>query len=234
MKIACNRPNFCPWLGFMALLDKVDSFIVLDNIVISSRNFGVRNRIKDIDGKERWISESQKTNSRVFVKDAVLHNPGKETIVNQLNHFYRKAPFFASYSDKINQAIWSKETNLVEYNINILKTLCSILGISVKFLKCSGLVKKEYKDPEERIIDACIAAGGKEYYNGRDGIEKGLYHAEKFKAKNMKLFKQIYEHPVYPQINGPFLPFMSVIDLIYNCGPESLKMIRSGCKWELQ
>jgi hypothetical protein len=45
------------------------------------------------------------------------------------------------------------------------------------------------------------------------------------------LLYQRYEHPTYPQINGAFLPYMCVLDLIANVGlAEAGAVIRSGIR----
>jgi hypothetical protein len=40
---------------------------------------------------------------------------------------------------------------------------------------------------------------------------------------------QDYTHPTYPQLWGDFVPYLSVVDLLMNVGPdESLAVIASG------
>jgi hypothetical protein len=40
-----------------------------------------------------------------------------------------------------------------------------------------------------------------------------------------------YTHPVYEQLHGDFLPYMGIIDLLFNVGfQNSLEVIRSGRK----
>lgn len=43
---------------------------------------------------------------------------------------------------------------------------------------------------------------------------------------------QAYQHPQYPQRYAPFVSHLAVIDLLFNCGPESLTILRSGRNWE--
>ena len=39
---------------------------------------------------------------------------------------------------------------------------------------------------------------------------------------------QEYQHPLYTQLYNAFIPNLSVIDLLFNEGPDSLEIILSG------
>jgi hypothetical protein len=32
-------------------------------------------------------------------------------------------------------------------------------------------------------------------------------------------------HPVYPQLHGDFVPYLSIVDLIFNCGAASMAVL---------
>ena len=49
-----------------------------------------------------------------------------------------------------------------------------------------------------------------------------------FAAAGIEVRFQSFDHPVYAQRYQPFEPFLSVVDLVMNCGGESLSVIRSG------
>lgn len=237
IKVGINRPNFLPWLGFMALLDYVDIFIIQDGISISKGNFVSRNKIKTKKGEGIWISESKvKTSDQTPVNDVLLVNDIKwrKKIVNRIKDSYSNTAYFEKYSPKLIEALELKEDSLLKYNVSILELLIDMLGIDTEIYFATDLLSKNYDDAEERVIDLCLKVGGTEYYNAKDGVEKGLYEAQRFQTSGLRLYKQIYEHPRYEQINGRFLPYMSVIDLLFNCGDQSLDILRSGCKWELQ
>ena len=38
---------------------------------------------------------------------------------------------------------------------------------------------------------------------------------------------QDYRHPTYPQQHGEFVPYLSAIDLLLNCGDESRAILES-------
>jgi hypothetical protein len=49
---------------------------------------------------------------------------------------------------------------------------------------------------------------------------------DRYGKNNIKVLFQEYHHPVYEQRFGAFEPFMSVLDLLFNHGPESLRILR--------
>jgi hypothetical protein len=44
------------------------------------------------------------------------------------------------------------------------------------------------------------------------------------------VLRQEFEAPIYPQRYGRFEPNLSIVDLLFNCGPGSLEVIRSTRK----
>jgi hypothetical protein len=49
---------------------------------------------------------------------------------------------------------------------------------------------------------------------------------ERFAECGVQVVTQDFRHPVYPQCYGGFLSHLSVVDLIFNCGPDSAQIIR--------
>jgi hypothetical protein len=49
-----------------------------------------------------------------------------------------------------------------------------------------------------------------------------------FRNNQIEVSFQDFKHPQYPQCYGPFEPNMSIVDLLFNCGQESLAIIREA------
>ena len=63
------------------------------------------------------------------------------------------------------------------------------------------------------------APGSAEY------MEEGL---ELYKKIGVELIQLKFEHPVYPQLHGEFIPYISIIDLLFNCGKEkSIEILKN-------
>ena len=48
---------------------------------------------------------------------------------------------------------------------------------------------------------------------------------EEFKKSNIDVELQKFQHPIYKQIHGEFIPEMSIIDLLFNEGRDGTKEI---------
>ena len=51
---------------------------------------------------------------------------------------------------------------------------------------------------------------------------------EQFAEAGITVLRQSYTHPVYAQLHGDFVPFLSSLDLLLNHGPAGLDILRAG------
>lgn len=138
---------------------------------------------------------------------------------------YRKAPF---YSDFIGffQRIYSQNWEyLYQLNVDLVKSLVKLLGIDSKQTVLASELHNLSDDPTERLIDICESLGGNTYLSGPDGAK--YMDVEKFTRRKIKIIFQEFNHPVYPQLYGDFLSHLSIVDLLFNCGPESIKILQA-------
>jgi hypothetical protein len=82
------------------------------------------------------------------------------------------------------------------------------------------------EDPTGRLVDICRRTGADTYLSGAGG--RDYLDLAQFEAAGIRVTFQDYPHPTYPQRFGPFEPFMSAVDLLFNCGGESLAILRGG------
>jgi hypothetical protein len=116
---------------------------------------------------------------------------------------------------------------IVDINVASIELLMKLLGLQRKLVLASSL-KIGTEDPTLRLVEICSVLGGEYYLSGRDGAK--YMDVEMFQNHNVEVLYQNFEHPQYPQCFGPFEPNMSVVDLLFNCGPESLTIIREADK----
>jgi hypothetical protein len=81
-------------------------------------------------------------------------------------------------------------------------------------------------DKNSRLVNICTRLGVSEFYEGKAGesyIDRAL-----FENNGVHVIFQDYRHPVYSQLYGEFIPYLSIIDLLFNHGEQSLEIVTSG------
>lgn len=99
--------------------------------------------------------------------------------------------------------------------------ITSILGLQKEILFSSKLNVRG--DRISRLINICLNLGANVFYEGQKG--KNYINENLFLKEEIRVEYQDYQHPVYPQLYGEFISYLSIIDLIFNCGEKSLDII---------
>jgi len=222
--IGILQPGYLPWLGFFEQLHRSDVFVLYDDVQFEKGSWRNRNRIKGPKGPQ-WLT--------VPVLTKGLGLPViKDVLINQSRHWqkkhtaairqsYSKAPYFKQYSEPIFHILNRPWKYLIDLDLELIGTLKERMGISTPVLLSSDL-HIEGKGVE-RLIDIIRYLGGSRFYEGQAG--KNYIEAELFEKEDIQVVFQDYQHPRYLQANGDFISHLSIIDLLFNCGPESLKIL---------
>ena len=224
MKIGILQPGYLPWLGFFEQMHSTDLFVILDDVQYDKKSWRNRNKIRTKDG---WIwltvpvitkgAFSQKT------KDVMINNdiPWQRKHLKSLETNYKKASYYKDYMVFFQELYSKKWEYLVELDMAIIQFIKEQLNITTKLTFSSSLEVSGNKN--EKILNICKKVGAAALYDGASAenfIDKNLFSKE-----GVALEFQQYNHPVYPQLFQPFIPYMSVIDLLFNCGQQSLVVI---------
>jgi hypothetical protein len=228
--VAIMQPTYLPWLGYFSLMDQVDAFVFLDTVqfVGGSDSWLQRNRIKAPHGEMMLTIPVAKKGLRFqnIADAAIIHGrefPQKHIRAITIN--YGRAPFFDQYAYPFFAVLQDNYTKLADLNIAICDWLAKVLGLNSRRIRASSLDNEGKK--ADLLAHLCRQLNAHHYISplrSRDYLKR----SSAFPDSRIKISYHIYEHPVYVQLYPPFLPFMAVIDLLMNAGPESLNIIRSG------
>lgn len=225
MQAAIHQPQYLPYLGYFDKIDQADLFVILDNVQFKKNEWQNRNKIKSAQGWQ-WITVPVFHHYPEKICEVRINNTvdWRRKHLRTLEINYHPAPFFGDYFSFF-QDLYKKEwPALAELNRTIIEFLMEALGIKRPVCLASRLTNRE--EPTERLTDICKAVGADTYLAGVGGRQ--YMDLDRFKKANIKVIFQVFQHPVYPQLHGPFEPALSVIDLLFNCGPNSLAIIRQG------
>lgn len=236
IRCAIMQPTYLPWMGYFALIDAVDVFVILDTVQLIRRSWQVRNRIKDTRGQELLLSVPvRKTRPRdeLMLKDAVVNDefPWRHKHLASFRQNYRKAEYFNIAMEIMEKAILdNKSSYLSSINHGFILQVVELLGVKTKIIRASDIPVKA-SGKARRLAEICSYLDASIYVSPA-GSACYLEEEESrsiFEEAGIDISYQNYKHPEYKQINGPFLSHLSVLDIIANVGPEeALEMIRMG------
>ena len=224
--VAIHQPQFLPWLGYFDKLDRSDVFCLLDTVQYKKNEFQNRNRIKTADGWQ-WLTVpvTYRFPQRIYEVGLNQTVDWQRKHLRSLETNYRKAPYFDTYIARFEEFYQQSYEMLVDVNVACIQLLMDLLGLNSKVVLASSL-QVETDDSTLRLVKICQALDGDAYLSGKDGAK--YMDLDTFHKDQLELVFQDFNHPEYPQCYGPFEPNLSVVDLLFNCGPESLTIIREA------
>ncbi len=220
--VAAHQPNYLPWIGYFHKILKSDMFIILDHVQFSHRGFINRNRVKGPHGAV-WLTVPVRVHGRMRIMDVSIDNTRdwNRKHASTLKAFYAKAPYFEDIYPVLQEVYDSHWENLAELNIEIIMRLATLLNIKRKFVRSSTLNPQGKK--MEMIIDLCKKVNATVYFSGRGAMK--YQDPKTFEENGIQLVYQEFEHPVYPQRFGEFIPNLSIVDMLFNIGVEKTREI---------
>ena len=227
MKIAIHQPNFLPWLGYFYKWSKCDLFVMYDDVQFSKGSYTNRNWILTHNGIQHLtVPVLTKHKGLQAIKDVQVNcsDNWDKKLISTLALEYSKAKYFEVYFDEFVKIIESMSGSLSRLNIDLLLWASAILGINVPIIKSSRL-RDAQGSATERLVSVCKLLDADTYISGAGGMnyqEEALFAEAGITLMVLPSYK--IHHPQYRQVgNLPFVPNLSVLDLILNYGPEGRK-----------
>ena len=226
MKAVIHQPQYFPYPGFFHKLNMADVFVIMDNTQYDKR-FTNRNKIIATTGWT-WITVPINKEHKFLSNNLVEINnelPWMNTHWNKIKFAYSNSKFFQLYKDYFENLFKKNWEFLFDLNFETIKKIIELLGIKIEIIKESEL--NVIGNSTERIINICKSIDVDTYISGSGG--KNYMDENLFEKNNLKLEYQHYISPQYTQhLSEMFVPDLSIIDLIANVGPNSLKLINEA------
>jgi hypothetical protein len=217
MIASIHQPAYLPWLGYFDKISKSDVHIFFDDAQYSKNNLFNRNRIKTQIG-ELWLTVPIRYKSGRSICETEIDNSSnwREKHWKTITCNYSKARFFKEYAGMFEE-IYSRDWKILsDLTIAMNETICEIMGIKTKFYRSSELKAEGMSN--EKLINLCKNIGADVYLSGQGA--KAYMNEDLFREQGITVEYQEFSYPVYPQQWGEFIPNLSVIDYLFNCGVE--------------
>jgi hypothetical protein len=225
MRVTILQPSYLPWLGFFEQMQRSDQFVLYDDVQFTRRDWRNRNRIRVLEGSV-WLTVPviQKNKYEQSLLETKIDNSTswKRKHLETIRCHYSKTPFFDlhfPWCEKIFNREWDF---LLDLSLETIQYLKGALKINTPLLRSSELGQSGNKT--ERLISICKQIGATQYLSGESA--KNYISEKDFFDQGIELEYQEYQHPEYPQRYEGFVPFLSTIDLLFNCGDKSLEFLK--------
>ncbi|WP_166921700.1 WbqC family protein [Flavobacterium poyangense] len=224
-KIAVLQSNYIPWKGYFDLIHQVDEFIIYDRMQYTKNDWRNRNKIKTSKGTE-WLtipvrveSLHQKINEIKIIdfKWTKKHRATLQTNYGKAKCFTETKDFIFDLYDHASSLKF-----LSEINYFFIKSICDYLKINTKISLSTDYNLIEGKT--ERLVDLCMQANASHYISGPSA--KNYIDEKLFVNNGIDLQWMDYSnYKEYQQMNPPFDHAVSILDLIFNEGLQSMEYI---------
>lgn len=206
-KLLLNTAYFAPVAYFSAIAQSRTIFIE------QFENFGkqsYRNRceIMTANGVIPLTVPVKKANSKTLIKDLqiVYVTPWQKLHFRGIESAYKNSPYYEYYIDDLIPFFEKKESYLLDFNQAILEKILGFLNLS-----CPVCFTEDY-----------IREGHPEFTDYRNAIHPKISHRRTGTDFTFTPYRQTFSD------RFPFTPNLSILDLLFCCGPESIQKLQTG------
>lgn len=228
MIVAAHQINFLPWIGYFVKMNFADQFILAENLQFTKHGYSNRVKIKSVSG-EQWLTIPVLTTGKGLqqLKEVKIDNTRnwkqkhwKSLLVN-----YKNAEYFSMYSETIHKAYHSQWKYLIDFNLHFIEYICNELNIKTVKTRSSKIILDESSSATQQIINMVKFVKGDKYISGQSG--KNYLKEKMFENNKIELKYFSFEHPHYQQQFEQFIPNLSIIDLLFNEGPNAEQLLNN-------
>ncbi len=230
MILSTHQPYFCPYPGFFFKAMESDIFVLLDSVQFPRGTTWIsRNRFKNDQGT-LWLTIP------VYKKGLGLQRIDRVRICydgnwtgkhrESIRVAYGRSPYLEEHWPLMDRVFSGNYETLVELNLEVIGYVAHLLGVRAEILRLSEL--EIHTRGTALILEICRTLGADRYLTQASAAK--YLDTSLFEKAGIVLESFQPPSPVYPQLWGDFIPNLSVLDLLFNCGPKSREILLRASK----
>lgn len=221
-----HQPAYLPWVPYFTRMLEADVFVLLDHVQYEQRGWQNRNRIRTTHGELLLtvpIRTRGRSRQRIDQAEIDTAQRWQRRHWASITHAYRSAPHFDRYREALEHIYLDQQwRRLVDLDLALTHLIMDWLHIDTPIVRSSMLGLTSSKTG--LLVEICERLNATTLLTGEGAatyIDPALLAAHGITHHEAQL-----EHPRYVQRHRPFLPGMSAIDLLFNCGGRATDIVQ--------
>jgi WbqC-like protein len=219
-RVAIIQSNYIPWKGYFDIIHDVDLFVFYDDVQYTKNDWRNRNKIKTSNGP-LWLTIPAGADINRLVCEVRLPDPHwAPKHWKSLQQSYAATPHFSRYESFFRDTyLGHRWESLSELNQHLIKAISvEFLGMKTEFADSRSFSAQG--DRADRLLDLLSKVGAETYVSGP--AAKSYIDETRFTARGIRvIYKSYDQYPEYPQRFPPFEHGVSIVDLLFNVGPDA-------------
>jgi hypothetical protein len=233
VKLGIMQPYFFPYLGYFQLIHAVDRFVIYDDVAFIKQGWVNRNRIL-IDGQPSYLTvplkhaSSFRTIAEIEIDDSAQNRQWVARTLKTIDNAYRRAPEFERVFPLVESVLTSGAMRIGDLAFRSVRAVAAYLHLDTGVVETSSVYGNAELTGQDRVIAICRAEAADEYVNASGGVD--LYSRDAFAGAGVALRFLESNAPEYKQFGAPFVPSLSIIDVLMFNTAESVRVSLDRCR----
>jgi hypothetical protein len=225
--VVISQPMLFPWVGLFEQIQASEVFVHYVDAQFSKGSFTNRVQVKTSSGIKWLTVPLQNLKLGIEIREARVNyrQNWQRKHIEMLKQSYAKTKYCEDMIALVESVYCRLDKTICELAIRSMDLVCSYYSLKEdrKFV-CSPDLKIEGSG-SAKVLAIVQELMGTVYVTGH-GARNYLEH-ETFEQAGVEVRYMNYRKTPYPQLHGPFTPYVTILDLIANVGPAGREYIGS-------
>lgn len=222
--VVAHQPNFMPWAGYFYKMMYADCFIILDEVQFTKGGYTNRVKIRKGDGTA-WLTVPVTVPNSHSAINEIQIRPDTFTRkhLNTLRQNYARTEYVTPILELISDAYNSKYERLVDLNLHLIQCMIAYAGIKCDIVLQSELITEGKNN--EMLANLASQLSASIYVAGQGARHYTEGHEHVYHEQGVRVGYHEFSSRPYNQSQGNFVSGCSLIDAMFNLGPNICEIL---------
>jgi hypothetical protein len=223
--VGIHQPNYLPWLGYFQKIALSDAFVFFDNVQMpGGKSFVSRNRVLTPQGP-LWLTVpiARTSAPRRIAEVPIAGDKWLFKHLRTLEHAYTGSPWRDDVLSCLTPVLRAGPENIADLNIALIEAISRLIGLEARFLRATTLDLKE--EGADSIPEILALTAATIYVTGAGAGTQRYLDTEALAERGIETRFLPASVPTYPQSREPFEANLSIVDALFNIGPDSCRTL---------